>query len=232
MITIPQFLDFPAEGQVKEFAGFFLQLMERKSQSLYVHSQQVANYAACVAAALGLSPAEIKTIKTGAILHDIGHLTVPNAILIKAPYLNQREMAMYKKHPIAGSALLENLQEFSSVIGIVRSHHELWNGKGYPDRLKGVNIPLGARIVAVCDHYDRDINPSYSQWPKTHEEAVRELLDGAGTLFDTAVVKAFVDTIVPGQEFPPLLPKKKKRAVRTLATAGAEDALKMVAAPE
>jgi len=230
MITIPQYLDFPSNGQVKEFAGFFLKLIERKNRALFLHSQQVANYAACVAAALGLSPAEIKTIKTGAILHDIGHLAVPNVILGKAPFLNKREMAQYKRHTIAGAAMLENLEEFAGIIDIVRSHHERWNGCGYPDRLKGVNIPLGARIVAVCDHYDRDINPCYNQWSKGHEEAVRELLDGAGTLYDTKVVKAFVDTIISGKEFPPLIPKKQ-RLLRGYSSAGADDAEPVAAAP-
>lgn len=201
MISIPQYLEFPSNGKIQNICEFFLTILERKNKSLYLHSQQVANYATCTAAKLGLSPSEIKLIKTAALMHDIGHLSVPNVILNKAPYLSTREMAQFKKHCIAGYSMLENLEEFSSIIDLIRSHHEHWNGTGYPDRLKGVNIPLGARIIAVADHYDRNINPCTQQWQKTHEEAIIELQDGAGTLFDPSVVKAFTEAIVPGATF-------------------------------
>lgn len=212
MISIPQYLEFPNTGKTKEICEFFLEMLERKNKSLYMHSQQVANYAACIAAQLGLSPKEIKTIKTGALLHDIGHLSVPNIVLNKAPYLSVREAAQFKKHCIAGYSMLENMEEFSDVIDLIRSHHEHWNGTGYPDRLKGVNIPLGARIIAVADHYDQNINPCTQKWQKTHEEAVRELQDGSGTLFDPAVVKAFMDAVAPGMKF---IPTKKAPAKKT-----------------
>jgi putative nucleotidyltransferase with HDIG domain len=212
MISIPQYLEFPSKGKTKEICEFFLQMLERKNKGLYLHSQQVANYAACIAAQLGLSPKEIKAIKTGALLHDIGHLSVPNVVLNKAPYLSTRELTQFKKHCIAGFSMLENLEEFSDIIDLIRSHHENWDGTGYPDRLKGVNIPLGARIIAVADHYDRDINPCTQKWQKSHEEALRELLDGAGTKFDPAVVKAFTEAIAPGVKVvPKAVPVKKVR---------------------
>lgn len=212
MISIPQYLEFPNTGKTREICEFFLEMLERKNKSLYMHSQQVANYAACIAAQLGLSPREIKTIKTGALLHDIGHLSVPNIVLNKAPYLSVREAAQFKKHCIAGYSMLENMEEFNDVIDLIRSHHEHWNGTGYPDRLKGVNIPLGARIIAVADHYDQNINPCTQKWQKTHEEAVRELQDGSGTLFDPAVVKAFMEAVAPGMKF---IPAKKAPAKKT-----------------
>jgi len=217
MISIPQYLDFPTSGKTKEICEFFLNMLERKNRFIYLHSQQVANYAACTAAKLGLSPSEIKTIKTGALMHDIGHLSVPNVILNKAPYLSVRELAQYKKHCLAGYSMLENLEEFNNIINLIRSHHEHWDGSGYPDRLKGVNIPLGARIIAVADHYDRNLNPCTQQWQKSHEEAVRELLDGSGTLFDPQVVKAFTEAIVPGKPFS--LPPKKHKTDKTCTTA-------------
>jgi putative nucleotidyltransferase with HDIG domain len=234
MISIPQYLEFPSTGKTKEICEFFLEMMERKNKSLYMHSQQVANYAACIAAQLGLSPREIKTIKTGALLHDIGHLSVPNVILNKAPYLSVREAAQFKKHCIAGFSMLENMEEFSDIIDLIRSHHEHWNGTGYPDRLKGVNIPLGARIIAVADHYDQNINPCTQKWQKTHEEAVLELQDGAGTLFDPAVVKAFVESVapelktLPAKEAPAKKSSRKKapKKRKTAKAAGTEPAKK------
>ena len=98
MIAIPQFLDFPDDGQTSEICEFFLKMLQHKNKALYMHSQQVANYAASIAAKLGLPPAEVSCIKTAALLHDIGSLSVPNMILMKAPYLSTREMSIYKRH--------------------------------------------------------------------------------------------------------------------------------------
>ena len=155
MLSIPQYLDFAFTGKTKEICSFFLELLQRKNGALYLHSQQVANYAASVAAKLGLSRKEIGIIRTAALMHDIGLLSVPNSILNKFPYLSTREMAQYKRHCIAGCSMLENMEEFSGVIDLIRCHHEKWDGTGYPKRLKGVNIPLGARIISVADYYDR-----------------------------------------------------------------------------
>ena len=93
MIAIPQFLDFPDDGQTSEICEFFLKMLQHKNKALYMHSQQVANYAASIAAKLGLPPAEVSCIKTAALLHDIGSLSVPNMILMKAPYLSTREIS-------------------------------------------------------------------------------------------------------------------------------------------
>lgn len=164
-----------------------------------MHSQQVANYAASIAAKLGLPPAEVSCIKTAALLHDIGSLSVPNMILMKAPYLSTREMSIYKRHCQAGASMLENIQGFSHIIPIIHAHHEKWDGTGYPKRLKGVNIPLGARIISVADHYDKFINPCTQQWQKTHSEAIIELQNKAGLDFDPNVVKAFMQSVIPSK---------------------------------
>jgi len=198
MLSIPQYLDFSNTGKTKEICSFFLELLQRKSEVLYLHSQQVANYAASVAAKLGLSRKEIGIIRTAALLHDIGLLSVPNSIMYKFPYLSTRELAQYKRHCVAGCSMLENMEEFAGIIDLIRCHHEKWDGTGYPKRLKGVNIPLGARIIAVADYYDSVINPSYTQWQKSHQEALQELLSAMGTAFDPEIVKAFMEAVVPG----------------------------------
>ena len=137
-------------------------------------------------------------IRTAALLHDIGLLSVPNSTLNKFPYLSTRELAQYKRHCIAGCSMLENMEEFAGITDLIRSHHEKWDGTGYPKRLKGVNIPLGARIIAVADYYDSVINPCSSQWQKSHQEALQELLGAMGTAFDPEIVKAFMESIAPG----------------------------------
>jgi putative nucleotidyltransferase with HDIG domain len=172
-----------------------LMLIELKSVKLYLHSQQVANYAVSIAAKMRLPRDEIERIRIAALLHDVGHLTVPNSVLAKVPYLSTREMSTYKNHCNAGSYMLENISACQDIIPYIRYHHERWDGKGYPKRLKGVNIPLGARIISVSNHYDRYINPCTQHWVKTRNEAVRELGNHSGTAFDPEVVKAFCESL-------------------------------------
>lgn len=172
-----------------------LQLIELKNAKLFQHSRQVANYAVSIAAKMRLPRDELDRIRTAAMLHDLGKTTVPNAILAKVPYLSTRELAVIKKHCDAGAYMLENLPECQEIIPYIRYHHERWDGKGFPKRLKGVNIPLGARIIAVANYYDRYINPCTEHWRKTPEEAARELMNHAGTAFDPEVVKAFLDAL-------------------------------------
>ena len=118
MIALPQTLDFPRENNIREICNSLLTLLQKKDTGLYMHSQQVANYSACIAAKLGLPAAEIASIKSAALLHDIGHLSVPNTILKKSPYLSTREMATYKRHCQAGASMLENIPEFAHIIDI------------------------------------------------------------------------------------------------------------------
>ena len=172
-----------------------LKLIELKSHKLFLHSQQVTNYAVSIAAKMKLPQSEIVRISIAAMLHDVGHLTVPNSVLIKAPYLSTRETSVYKNHCNAGSYMLENISACQEIIPYIRYHHERFDGKGYPKRLKGLNIPLGARIIAVANHYDRFINPCTEHWAKTKEEAVKELFDLSGSVFDPDVVKAFINAL-------------------------------------
>jgi len=186
----------PANKEVlKKIIANLMDLLELKSPKLHQHSHQVANYAVSVAAKMRLPREEIERIRIAALLHDIGELTVPNAILAKLPYLSTREMSVYKNHCNAGSYMLENIPAFQEIIPYIRYHHERVDGKGYPKRLKGVNIPLGARIIAVANHYDSSINPCTQNWAKTKDAAIRALLNDAGTGFDTNVVRAFIDAL-------------------------------------
>lgn len=206
MIAIPQCLDFADVRRTKEICDFYLKMLEIKNREIYLHSQQVANYAVSTAAKIGLPASEVSQIKTAALLHDIGQLAVPNIILAKLPFLSTRENAIYKRHCIAGASMLENMPEFTYVIDIIRCHHEKWDGTGYLKRLKGQNIPIGARIIAVANYYDRNLNPCTQHWQKTHADAIIELQNKAGLDFDPAIVKAFIESVIPQ---PDKLDKKK-----------------------
>lgn len=172
-----------------------LQFIQFKNQRLYLHSLQVANYSVSVAAKLALPKSEIGQIKHAALLHDVGLLFVSNMLLSKIPYLNRSEKAMYKRHAAAGGNLLDNIPCCQDIIPYIVYHHERWDGSGFPKHLRGVNIPLGARIIAVADYYDTIINPSTEFWAKTKSQAIRELFSASGLLFDPEIVKAFIETL-------------------------------------
>lgn len=172
-----------------------LQFIQLKSHRLYMHSLQVANYSVSVAAKLALPKSEIEQIKHAALLHDVGLLFVSNTLLAKIPYLNRNEKAMYKRHAAAGGNMIENIPCCQDIIPYIVYHHERWDGSGFPKHLRGANIPLGARIIAVADYYDTIINPSTEFWAKTKTQAVRELFSASGLLFDPEIVKAFIETL-------------------------------------
>ena len=172
-----------------------LQFIQLKSHRLYMHSLQVANYSVSVAAKLALPKSEIEQIKHAALLHDVGLLFVSNTLLAKIPYLNRSEKAMYKRHAAAGGNMIENIPCCQDIIPYIVYHHERWDGSGFPKHLRGANIPLGARIIAVADYYDTIINPSTEFWAKTKAQAVRELFSASGLLFDPEIVKAFIETL-------------------------------------
>ena len=106
MIAIPQCLDFADARLTKDICEFYLRMLEIKNREIYLHSQQVANYSASTAAKLGLPASEVSQIKTAALLHDIGQLSVPNIILAKLPFLSTREQSIYKRHCIACASML------------------------------------------------------------------------------------------------------------------------------
>ena len=172
-----------------------LNFIQLKSQRLYMHSLQVANYSVSIATKLMLPKSEIEQIKYAALLHDVGLLVVSNTLLVKIPYLNRSEMAQYKRHAAAGGNMLESIPCCQDIVPYIRYHHEHWDGSGFPKHLRGANIPLGARVIAVADYYDMIINPSTEFWSKTKKQAVRELFSSSGLLFDPEVVKAFIEIL-------------------------------------
>lgn len=183
------------QDSLEAISAQLLQMIQMKNQHLYTHSLQVANYAVSIAAKLGLPYNEIEQIRHAALLHDVGLLIIPNALLQKAPYLNRQELAKYKQHPVNGANMIENYPCCQQLLPYIRYHHERWDGAGYPKHLRGANIPLGARIIAVADYYDSVINPSSECWVKTKKEAIQELFSASGILFDPDIVKAFITVL-------------------------------------
>jgi HD-GYP domain-containing protein (c-di-GMP phosphodiesterase class II) len=153
--------------------------------------------AAQIGRQMGLPDTVIEEIRLGGILHDIGKIGVPEAVLNKPSRLTAEEFDLMKSHTWKGAKILEPLKvkAIEHIRGMVRHHHEMVDGNGYPDRLKGDDIPLAARIIAVTDSFDAMISERSYRGARTLEEAVEELHRCQGTQFDPAVVEAFVRSL-------------------------------------
>jgi putative nucleotidyltransferase with HDIG domain len=167
------------------------------------HSRVVAELADAVAVRLGLSESERRDLGYGAILHDIGKISVPDAILHKPGRLTAEEFDVLRRHPVVGEEILSSFPFPDGVREIVRHDHERWDGAGYPDGLAGEDIPIGARIVLVVDAYhtmisDRPYRRSMSLW-----RARAELRACAGSQFDPDVVEALMGLL--DEDGPPLM---------------------------
>ena len=172
-----------------------LRTMHAKQPALDEHSSNVAELATRVARRLGLGGEALDEIARAAELHDIGKVGIPDAILNKPGGLTDTEWEFIYRHTILGERILHGAPALRPVARLVRASHERWDGTGYPDRLRGDEIPLGARIVAVCDAYEAmTADRSYSA-AVPHEVACQELGRSAGTQFDTRVVEAFLTEI-------------------------------------
>jgi hypothetical protein len=155
------------------------------------HTRRVALRAVQVGERLGLSTRHLRSLAIGGLLHDIGKLAVPDAILKKPGPLDDAEYAVIKRHPEWGTRLLDQIGGFpTSVRRLVRDHHERLDGHGYPNRLADDEIDLDTRILAVCDVYDALISPRVYRPPWTHQEAMALLHEQVGTAFDARCVNA------------------------------------------
>jgi len=166
--------------------------LEAKDASTGRHTEEVVQLAVAVATELGLEPDLVRNVELGAVLHDIGKVRVPEAILKKPGPLTHSEREIMRTHPEIGEHILEPIQSMKAILPIVRHHHERWDGTGYPDRLAGEAIPLGARIVAVCDAYRAMSEDRPYRRALTAKEARRELERGAGSHFDAHCVAALL----------------------------------------
>ena len=159
------------------------------------HGRRVTESSLRLGERLGLSPAELEALKQGARLHDVGKIGVRDAVLRKAGPLDEAEWAEMRHHPVLGHELLKDVPGLGGAMAVVRSHHERWDGGGYPDGLAGAAIPLLARIFAVVDVYDalRSDRPYRAAWPE--DEVRAHLAAERGRQLDPEVVDAFLDLL-------------------------------------
>ena len=166
--------------------------IDAKDQTAQSHIRRVQVYATSIARGLGMSDTEIQGVKTAALLHDIGKLAVPEHILSKPGPLTQEEFQKIRVHPQVGAEIISAVPFPYPVAPLILSHHERWDGKGYPQGLKGEEIPLGARILSVVDYYDALTSDRPYHKAMTPEAAMALLQQEAGRALDPQVVQMFV----------------------------------------
>ena len=179
-------------------------VVEARDPYVYGHSRRVNTYAVALAEALGLSPDEVSRVSTAALLHDIGKIGIPDEVLNKKEKLSRENWETIKAHPRLGTNIVSNIPQLVGCADSILHHHERWDGRGYPEGLKGEQIPLESRILAIADSFEamssaRPYRPALSR-----EDVLLELRKGAGSQFDPNLVEVFIGIVEAG------LPEKAK----------------------
>jgi len=174
-------------------AGLLTQLtsgLEARDPYTHGHSRRVARHASNIAKRLGMSREDVAKIRAAGAMHDVGKVETPLAVLQKEGKLTDEEYAVIKRHPVDGATMVATLRD-DELTAIVRHHHERLDGTGYPDRLAGENIPIGARIIAVADTFDAITSTRSYRHACAHKKALDILAAEAGTQLDPDAVRAF-----------------------------------------
>jgi diguanylate cyclase (GGDEF)-like protein/putative nucleotidyltransferase with HDIG domain len=172
--------------------------VEAKDPYTYGHSKKVNTYAVALAEAIGLSPEEVSRVSTAALLHDIGKIGVPDKVLNKKGKLNKEDWEAIKSHPRLGATIVGNIPNLAPCVSTILHHHERWDGSGYPEGLKGEQISVEARILAIADAYEAMSAARPYRRALCGEKVLSELRRGAGSQFDPELVRVFIGIIETG----------------------------------
>lgn len=175
------------------------QALEARDSETYGHSERVVTFSLRLGYELGLNLDQLRSLEFGALLHDIGKIGVPDAILRKPAPLTGEEWAQMRLHPLQGEQILRNVPFLAGATKVVSQHHEKWNGSGYPLGLKADDIDLNARIFAVVDAFDAIVSDRVYRIGKSYEEACSEIKKSIGIQFDPQIVSAFLQ--VPREDW-------------------------------
>ena len=188
-----------SEAQLRENYDLTLEawakVLEYRDRETEGHSRRLVELSTRLARALGSNEEEIVTLRRGALLHDIGKLAIPDEILLKPGPLNQEERKLLEQHPVYAKQMLSHISFLLPAIAVAYAHHEHWDGYGYPEGLKGEQIPLLARIFTVVDQWDAltSDRPYRKAWVR--EDVITYLKDNRGKIYDPHIVDVFL-TIV------------------------------------
>ncbi|MCD6420467.1 MAG: HD domain-containing protein, partial [Synergistetes bacterium] len=178
------------------------ELIEIKDPYTRGHSLRVAKWSVRIAKEMGISEPYLQRIFLAGLLHDIGKIGVRGAVLNKAGKLTEEEYDEIKKHPVIGANILREVKHLQDIVPVILHHHERWDGRGYPDGLKGTGIPLWSRIMAVADTLDAMTSSRPYRKALSMEDAVEEIKRNAGRQFDPDVVEAFLKIIIESKDIP------------------------------
>jgi two-component system, cell cycle response regulator len=193
----------PSAG--RQSGDVLLRALTERNAALGDHLQGVADLATAVGVAMGLAGEDLEDLRRAAALHDVGKMAIPDAILDKPGPLSGEEWSFVRRHTLVGERILAAAPALHRVSRLVRASHERYDGTGYPDRLAGDDIPLGARIIFVCDAFDAMISERPYHRAASTEEALDELRRCAGTQFDPHAVEAFAGVLAARSEVPTAL---------------------------
>ncbi|HEY3177012.1 MAG TPA: HD-GYP domain-containing protein [Candidatus Polarisedimenticolia bacterium] len=182
-------------GTIKALAA----AIDEKDPYTRGHSERVHRYSVAIAKHLGLSKQELRNITVGALLHDVGKIGIEDAILRKPAALSDKEFEIMKRHPLKGAHILGEMPQMKDILPAMRSHHERWSGGGYPDNLKGEQIPMLARIVQVADTFDAMTTNRPYQRAMRMDAAVARIQELSEIVFDPRVVAAFKEAWLGGE---------------------------------
>ena len=175
--------------------GALAEAVDKRDPFTSKHSHRVKQIGVDIGREMRVSEAELEALEWGGLLHDVGKIGVPDAVLLKQERLNREERMIMNAHPVLGAQIIAPVTKLAPELPIIRHHHEWYNGSGYPDRLIGDEIPKLARILHVADAFEAmTAARPYRMTPLTPEQALAELRKFAGIQFDPAVVDAFVRT--------------------------------------
>jgi HD-GYP domain-containing protein (c-di-GMP phosphodiesterase class II) len=188
-----------SENQVLGIAWTLVEALEAKDPYIKEHLRAVSGLALRIGSDISLPGEQMEALASGALLHDIGKIGIPDRILQKSGRLTEDEYAEIKRHPALGVSILTPATELASALPVVKHHHERFDGKGYPDGLRGEDIPLIARIVSVADAFDSMIRARPYGYGISRKAALREIEENSGTQFDPRVVRALLEVVyAPG----------------------------------
>jgi putative nucleotidyltransferase with HDIG domain len=210
LVTLAAGASRELERRRRESQSSFVQTLKVMAETIDLrdpytagHSRRVGEYSRKLAIALKLPERSVDVIESGALLHDLGKIAVPDAVLFKPSHLDARERSMIGTHPTVGAKLLSGIASMEDVVPCVLHHHEKMDGTGYPDHLLGPDIPEGARVIAVADSFDAMTTDRPYRRALTTDAAVAELRRVAGTQLDAKMVEAFCTLVARGEIIPP-----------------------------
>lgn len=183
---------FRRESEIKSALTALISALDAREPYTKGHSGRVAEYASALAKKFGIDSDECQKLYMAALLHDIGKMGVPDSVLLKEGKLTEDEFSIMKQHPVIGERLLERVEFLTELLPAIRHHHERHDGRGYPDKLTGEEIPFFARCIAVADAYDAMTTDRPYRKALTHNEARSELLRLRNVQWDAVIVDSFV----------------------------------------